>query len=283
MEVLRAKTAGFCMGVGLALRKLDNLLADAAETRSIYTFGPLIHNPQVIEEYAAKGVHPCEDCEVIEPGALVLIRAHGVPVSVYERLRERGVGVADATCPKVKKAQELISGQAAHGRTLLLYGEENHPEVRGLLSRAPKEAVVFESLDELRGLTLQKDRPYFLAAQTTQDEAEFERIKRHVFETLGTEIPVLPTICHATTERQQEAIAIARTVDYMVVVGGHNSGNTRRLVKVAEAQNTPCVQIETAADLDRAMFGQSARIGLTAGASTPKRIIDEVESFLASV
>lgn len=283
MDVLRAKTAGFCMGVDLALRKLDQLLAENDSGASIYTFGPLIHNPQVLEEYAAKGVRLSEEPETIAQGSTVLIRAHGIPRQMDDRLAALGVHVADATCPKVKKAQKLIAKQADQGKILLLYGEEAHPEVRGLLSHASHGAIVFDSLEELKSNSLYPTDSYFLAAQTTQDEIEFERIRDFLFNTLGQEIPVLYTICDATQQRQEEAISIAKQVDFMVVVGGRNSGNTRRLVKVVEAQGVPCAHVETESELPLEKMRGKNRVGLTAGASTPKKIIDTVESILRTL
>jgi len=268
------------MGVDLALRKLDQLLKEQPETAPIYTFGPIIHNPQVLERYAKLGVRRCEDPESIESGALVLIRAHGVPREVDKRLGARGVRVADATCPKVKKAQTLIAQQADQGAMLLLYGEESHPEVRGLLSHASHGAFVFDSLDELRKFPLDPKGSYFLAAQTTQDEEEFERIRNHIVAALGRDIVVLHTICRATKRRQEEVIAIARRVDFMVVVGGRDSGNTRRLAKVAQAQGIDCAHVETASELPLEKIRGKRTIGLTAGASTPNDLIDAVESAL---
>ncbi|WP_243309864.1 4-hydroxy-3-methylbut-2-enyl diphosphate reductase [Fundidesulfovibrio agrisoli] len=280
MEVIRAKSAGFCMGVGLALRKLDELLADQSLSAPICTFGPLIHNPQVLKEYEELGVACSENPEEIEAGSIVLIRAHGVPRLVYERLAASGLKVADATCPKVMKAQRLIAKEAAKGGILLLYGEEDHPEVRGLLSHAANGAIVFGSLEELPEDTLDPRESYFLAAQTTQDDAGFERIRERLFHLLGREIPVLRTICDATQKRQEEVIALAGTVDMIVVVGGRNSGNTRRLAKVAQDRGVPCVHVETADELPLEKMRGLARIGLTAGASTPKKIIDAVETAL---
>ena len=271
------------MGVDLALRKLDQLLKEQDAKTPIYTFGPLIHNPQVLAHYAAMGVRRTEDPESIDPGAIVLIRAHGIPLMVDERLAALGLTVADATCPKVKKAQKLIAKEADKGGILLLYGEEAHPEVRGLLSHASHGAIVFDSLEEIKGHSLDPADSYFLAAQTTQDETEFERIRDYLFTTLGKEITVLYTVCDATQRRQEEAIAIAKKVDLMVVAGGRDSGNTRRLVKVAEAQGVPCVHVETVEELPLELMRGKASIGLTAGASTPKSIIDAVESVIRSL
>ena len=283
MNVLRARSAGFCMGVDLALRKLDQLLDERPSEAPIYTFGPIIHNPQVLERYAELGVRRSEDPESIEPGATVLIRAHGVPRQTDARLASRGVCVADATCPKVKKAQKLIAKKADQGSMLLLYGERTHPEVRGLLSHASHGAFVFDSLADLQKFPLTPTDSYFLAAQTTQDEAEFERIREYLCRALGRDVPVLHTICHATRQRQEEAIAIAKKVDFMVVVGGKDSGNTRRLAKVAEAQGVTCAHVETAAELPLDKIRGKRIVGLTAGASTPNDIIDAVETILTAL
>ena len=283
MNILRAKTAGFCMGVDLALKKLASLLTQP-ETRDrkspIITFGPIIHNPQVLEEYAAKGVSTINEVEDIPFGATVVIRAHGIPEPVRQSLLARGAALVDATCPKVRKAQTLIAAQAGKGQVLLLFGEEDHPEVKGLLSYATAGAHVFGCLDELVQLDAPLGPTYFLAAQTTQDEQEFIRIKDYLGDRFGHGMTVLSTICNATASRQQEAMDLAALVDFLVVVGGRDSGNTRRLAQVARAAGTPCVHIETADELSRELLAGKRTIGLTAGASTPKKIIDRVQKVL---
>lgn len=279
-EVVRARTAGFCMGVILALEKLDALVAQSEGRRAIFTLGAIIHNPQVLEEYASKGVLTAESPEDIPGGATVVIRAHGVPKEVEIRLRERGVTIVDATCPKVKKAQLLIEKQTREGRTLLLYGEESHPEVKGLLSYAGSGAYLFETKAKLNEFFLKPGRPYCLAAQTTQDRGIFDAIAADLSARREYDVTVLQTICDTTKRRQEEAVRIARTVDLMVVVGGFNSGNTRRLAQVVKAQGTPCLHVETARDLSLEKLRGFSRIGLTAGASTPKKIIDEIHHIL---
>ncbi|MDY7001130.1 MAG: 4-hydroxy-3-methylbut-2-enyl diphosphate reductase [Thermodesulfobacteriota bacterium] len=286
MKVVLAKTAGFCMGVGLALKKLDSLVrekvrGDKPGQGQILTLGPIIHNPQVLEEYEALGVLRIDAPEQAPPGSTVVIRAHGIPRDKEEELRQRGVGVVDATCPKVKKAQLLIAEQAGNGRVLLLYGEENHPEVRGLLSYADNGSEVFDSLEGLASV-LRPGGKYFLAAQTTQDKALFQDIKEYLSRHADPETPILETICDATRVRQREAVAIARQVDKMVVAGGFISGNTRRLVKVVEDQGVLCVHVETADQLRPEDFSGCKIIGLTAGASTPDKIIEKVYSTLES-
>ncbi len=277
MKVIRARTAGFCMGVSLALSRLDRVVAEAAGP--IRTMGPIIHNPQVLEEYRSKGVRRIDSPEEAA-GSQVVIRAHGIPLGMEEALRRSGATIVDATCPKVKKAQVLIAGQTAQGRRLLLFGEADHPEVSGLLSYARGDALVFQSLDQLRQLDLESDGPWFLAAQTTQDREAFDAIVDHLLDRLGVDMPVLNTICEATRERQEEAIAIARTVPAIVVVGGFESGNTRRLAEVVRAQGIACQHVETSDQLDLVKLRGLSVVGLTAGASSPKRIIDEVQEML---
>lgn len=280
MDVIRGKKAGFCMGVILALRKLDALLDDRKAGDTIHTLGPIIHNPQVLDGYARRAVVVAKSPDEIPPGGAVVIRAHGIPKQTEEKLRARGVTIVDATCPKVKKAQLLIQEQTGAGRKLLLYGEERHPEVRGLLSYAAGEAFLFESKKQLDRIHLDRADSYCLAAQTTQDLEIFETIVADLTGRRKLDVVVLRTICEATSERQAEAVRIAREVGFMVVVGGRDSGNTRRLAQVVAAQNTPCLHVETVAELPLEELLRYEKIGLTAGASTPKELIDEVHRIL---
>jgi 4-hydroxy-3-methylbut-2-en-1-yl diphosphate reductase len=280
MHVILADTAGFCMGVSLALKRLDKLIDQNDGQRPIVTLGPIIHNPQVLAAYAERGVTQIDDPADAPAGGTVIIRAHGVPRPVEDALHDRGAVIVDATCPKVKKAQLLIEEQSALGKRLLLLGEENHPEVRGLLSYAGDDALVFDSLEELEQ-GFDPGRESFLAAQTTQDRKLFDGMRRWL-EGRAPGSTVLETICDATRIRQQEAIHVAREANAMVVAGGFNSGNTRRLVKVIRDQGTPCVHVETADELDPADFVDAEIIGLTAGASTPDTIINEIYNKLRS-
>ena len=281
-RVVRAKTAGFCMGVILALRKLDALVEGGAAGRRICTLGPIIHNPQVLAEYAAKGVVTADSPADIPPGATVVIRAHGVPKNILETLKESGVEIVDATCPKVKKAQLLIATEAREGRVLLLFGEETHAEVKGLLSYAEAGAFVFDSRAKLDAFPLEKGTRYCLAAQTTQDRDSFDAIAGKLESSPTYDVKVLHTICDATRERQDETVRIAGDVDFMIVVGGFDSGNTRRLVQVATGRHKHCLHVESARDLPLDELSRVPKIGLTAGASTPKSLIDEIHRLLES-
>ena len=279
MDIIRAKTAGFCMGVSLALRKLDQALAENAHGR-VVTLGPIIHNPQVIADYARRGVVEARGLEDLRPGDRVLIRAHGIPRQMEEELARSGAEVVDATCPKVKKAQEKIAEMCAAGRTLILFGEAEHPEVRGLLSYSSPGALLFSSLSELGALPLDPDAEYFLAAQTTQDQDLFQQAAESLKARLSRPLLVLNTICDATRKRLNEAGAIAEQVEAMVVVGGLSSGNTRRLAAVAEERGIRAYHVETPDRLPLAQLRGLRRVGLIAGASTPKAIIDATQKLL---
>lgn len=288
MKVIRAKTAGFCMGVALALQMLDKALDEHSPVdnqgkgASIFTLGPIIHNPQVLEAYAQRGVQRVNSPEEAKSGHCVLIRAHGVPRLDEEHLRAHGAEVVDATCPKVKKAQLTIAKATSHGATLLLFGEADHPEVRGLVSYAAHGAHIFDSMEELRALPLSPKSSYVLASQTTQDRRIFDDIELYLKEHIQ-KLPVLYTICDATRHRQDEAMDIASRVDCMVVVGGRNSGNTRRLADVAAARGVPTWHVESEDELDKKNFLPNTVAGLTAGASTPKSLIDAVQRFLERI
>lgn len=278
VEVIRAETAGFCMGVDLALNKLDSLI-EKNESGSIYILGPIIHNPQVLEDYEKQGVITADSPKQVPEGAYVVIRAHGVPKNVEEELRKRGVNVIDATCPKVKKAQLLIRKATEDDRVLLLYGEDSHPEVKGLLSYAPSGTHLFDSIEELEAIELDPDKKYCLAAQTTQDRSVYE-VSIKYLESQKLDYVVLNTICDATRQRQEEAISLSGEVEHMIVVGGRISGNTRRLVQVVETAGTSCTHVEVADELPLEELRKIKKIGLTAGASTPKRLVDGIQQIL---
>ena len=281
MKVLRASTAGFCMGVSLALKRLDRALAEHREP--IATLGPIIHNPQVLAEYENKGVRQIQGAGEVRRGECVVIRAHGIPKAVEALLLESGARLVDATCPRVKAAQLAIARATRKGQCLLLFGEADHPEVQGLLSYAHAERYVFASIDECEALPLDLAEVYVLAAQTTQDIRQFTAVRTCLEQRLACSVPVLHTICDATEKRQNEALEIAARVDCMVVVGGRESGNTRRLAELAAGAGVPAFHVESEKELEVVVFREKSLVGLTAGASTPKSLIDAVEFFLETL
>ena len=285
MNVHRAKTAGFCMGVSLALQKLNSALerkgTDCAPAR-ICTLGPIIHNPQVLAEYESRGVVCVKEASQLHPGDVAVIRAHGITREVEEQVKKSGAKIVDATCPKVKKAQLSIGRATAQGATLLLFGEADHPEVRGLVSYACGPAHVFGSAAEQASLHLAESGPYVLASQTTQDRQIFQEIVAELRQRISN-LVVLSTICDATRERQEEARNIASCVDVMVIIGGRQSGNTRRLADVAALNGIDTFLVERVEELAAENFLQKNRAGLTAGASTPKSLIDAAHLWLQSI
>lgn len=283
MEFIRAKSAGFCMGVSLALKKLDGVLAKEDVSGKIYILGSIIHNPQVVAEYAQKGVITANHPENIPSGSTVVIRAHGITKQVQFSLSQRGINVIDATCPKVKDACLLIEKNTKDGRVLLLFGEQSHPEVKCLLSYTDGKTVVFDTLEECQKCDLDPQLKYCLAAQTTQDRHIFDSISSELSKRKGLDLLVLNTICNATMMRQAEATKIADKSDFVIVAGGYNSSNTKRLAQVIESSGIGALHIETAAELPLDKLRQFNKIGLTAGASTPKKIVDEIQSTLESL
>jgi 4-hydroxy-3-methylbut-2-enyl diphosphate reductase len=279
MELIIAETAGFCMGVDLALNKLDSAVANPPQGGTIHTLGPIIHNPQVLERYQRHGVAQTDGQSPLNASDVVVIRAHGIPRQTQEKLERQGVTLIDATCPKVKKAQILIQRQADQDKHLLLFGERDHPEVQGLISYAPRHTV-FESLEELQGHRLGRETTYFLAAQTTQDREAFNAIRNYLKASVDENMTILDTICTATKDRQDEVRNLSRQVQAMVVVGGKNSGNTRRLAQIAKEAGIYATHVETADELPLQELAEFERIGLTAGASTPGWIIAEVAGAL---
>lgn len=277
MEVLRSTTAGFCMGVALALRRLDELVAGGGR---VVTYGPVIHNPQVLAEYAAKGVECINSPEEAASDMRILIRAHGIPKDAESALRSICAQCADATCPRVKAARVLIEKATEGGAMLFLYGESEHPEVRGLVSYAQGSYYVSADIDALLERIAAHPGKIVLAAQTTQDSAQFAVLKSTALGMRGGELTVLDTICDATGRRQEDALRIARETDCMVVVGGRTSGNTRRLCEMVASLGVPVIQVETAAELSPEFFRGKKRVGLTAGASAPKRLVDDAEQWL---
>ncbi len=283
MKCVRASSAGFCMGVSLALRKLDEVIDKLESPGQIYIFGSIIHNPQVVAEYAAKGVITASSSEEIPAGATVVVRAHGITKQVRSDLVARGVKVVDATCPKVREACVRIERSTSEGKTLLLFGEESHPEVKCLLSYASGPTFLFDTFDKLREYQLDSGLSYCLAAQTTQDRDTFDAISHYLAENSSADVTVLYTICDATKKRQGEAVKLAEEVEFFIVAGGYNSSNTKRLAEVIAAHGTPAIHVETADELPLEQLRQYKKIGLTAGASTPKKIVDDIQAVLESL
>ena len=271
MEIYVAKSAGFCFGVKRAINMAEKCSAEFPS--AICTLGPIIHNPQVVKKLEESRIYAKKGLGEITEGVTVIISSHGIKLEEHGALRGKGVNIVDATCPFVKKAQELVCGLAKDGYAVILVGEKEHPEVKGLVSYGPEDILVVESPEGIKGMPRRKK--IGIVAQTT---LPMEKLEAVVNFCLGkaSEIKVFNTICNATSIRQEESAELAQKVDRMIVVGGRNSANTRRLAEICRAIQPRTYHVEEAEEIDEAWFEGAASIGITSGASTPDWIIKDV-------
>ena len=275
MEIRVVKTAGFCFGVKRAIDTAFKI----AETRheGVFTYGPLIHNPQVIEQLREKGIVSTDDVAGDRIKALI-IRTHGVPLDIMERVSKGGYELVDATCPFVKKAQYYAKLLKEQGYQVVILGDREHPEVKGLMSYAGEDALVVEDANTL---PLVKSK-VGIVVQTTQPIEALRRLVGRVIES-SKEMKVYNTICNSTARRLKETEEMARNADVMVVVGGKNSANTTQLAHLCASIPIRTYHIETAEEIDRQWFEHVGRVGITAGASTPDWIIEEVKERIKDI
>ena len=270
MEIKVAQHCGFCYGVKRAVE-----LAQGAAREHVQggTLGPLIHNPQLINELAAQGIACREGLDEFSPGETVIIRSHGVGPEVYAEAEQKGLKILDATCPNVRLAQKKAAQAAADGYYPVIVGEKNHPEVKSILKWAGKSAICIECIKDISSVP-QKER-YGVIIQTTFELQKFEDILRELQKERPGEYRVERTICLATSQRQGAAVKLAKESDAVVVIGGRNSANTRHLFELVQANCRKAYHIETADELNADMLRDCHKIGITAGASTPDRLIKE--------
>jgi 4-hydroxy-3-methylbut-2-enyl diphosphate reductase len=271
MRIIRAENAGFCFGVKRAMKLAFEAAANNAKT--IYSLGPLIHNPQQVELLARNGVHVVSGLDMLNPGDTLIIRSHGTSPEVLEKAKAKDLVIVDATCPFVVKAQRLAQRLATEGYQVVIVGEGDHPEVIGIMSFAGDEARVVEKASDVRSLPVK--RRVGVVAQTTQSFDNFSDVVCAILKK-SDELKVFNTICHATTHRQEAALNIAKEADLMIVIGGHNSANTSRLASLCEQSGVPTRHIETASELEALWLKNKATVGVTAGASTPDWIVEDV-------
>lgn len=277
-EIKLAKTAGFCWGVKKAI---DITLESArGKGEKVYTYGPLIHNPQLIKLLESKNIHVETDLDKLRPGSEVIIRTHGITPQKREDLKRHGLVISDATCPLVAKVQGMIRKFSRKGYSVVIVGDDHHAEVAGLKGFAETPVYVVASLEEAKKLP--EMEKVFVAAQTTCDIQNYQAIAKYCRERFK-ELEIGDTICEATDERQSEVIRLSKEVEAMVIVGGKNSANTARLAGIAKEQGLDTYLIETDEELDLAVMAKYQSIGVTAGASTPKWIIDAVVAKLSSI
>ena len=272
-EVILAKSAGFCFGVK---RAVDTVYEQTGK-KNVYTFGPIIHNEEVVKDLEKKGVfviNTMEELDDITEGT-VIIRSHGVSSAVYEALQKKGVEIVDATCPFVLKIHNIVKQESANGKQIVIIGNEKHPEVEGIMGWSKTQVHVVDTAEKVQNLQLDPQREVCIVSQTTFNYNKFKELVEIISEK-GYNIIIRNTICNATEERQTEAREIAKRVDAMIVVGGSSSSNTRKLYEICKNECKDTYYIQTLNDLDMTSLGKADCIGITAGASTPNNIIQEV-------
>ena len=273
-QIILAESAGFCFGVKIAV----DMAKEAGEKYGgAWTDGPIIHNKQVVDFLESLNVRQLPQNKKLEKGETVLIRSHGVPPKEERRLKEAGVNIIDATCPFVKKVHEKVRQLVEEGYFVVIIGEHGHPEVIGILGHleeAGGEGIVVSNMEELIK-NLPTKRRIGIVAQTTQNEDFFKEAVGYIAENTE-EVKIFNTICDATSIRQEEVKKLAPTVDVMIIIGGKHSGNTNRLAQISRALNPNTYHIEKADELDKKWFENADKIGVSAGASTPDWIINEV-------
>jgi small subunit ribosomal protein S1 len=276
MKVIVAEHAGFCFGVQ---RALQMVMKASDEHTPLYTLGPLIHNPQVVEKLQCAGIEVVHDVNEVKEGWIVM-PSHGVPKEVKKAAEQAGLRIVDVTCPFVAKVQKRAAELAAMGFQVVVVGDPGHSEVKGILSAAGDNAVTISSAEEVDN----RDWPerVGVVAQTTQVGEFLNRVVNRIKEK-GCEVESFDTICYATRDRQKAVLELAPKVEALVVVGGRNSANTTRLREICEATGLPTCHVETADEIDAGWFEGKSVVGLTAGASTPDWIIDEVRQRLEAL
>ena len=285
MEVKVAKTAGFCFGVQRAVDKVYELI-DSCPDR-LFTLGPIIHNEEVVNDLEKKGVRVAseEELKTLPEGSTVVIRSHGVGKKVYDQLEECGLSYVDVTCPFVLKIHRIVEKESKAGSHIVIIGDPDHPEVVGICGWCIGPYTVIRTKQDALDFVPPEGKNVCIVSQTTFNYNKFKDLveilrKKRCDNTVLNILNILNTICNATEERQREAKSIAGEVDTMLVVGGRHSSNTQKLFEICKKECENTYYIQTPVDLDSDMFQCSSYVGITAGASTPKKIIEEVQEHV---
>ena len=288
MEVTVAKTAGFCFGVKRAVEKVYEQIGKTE--KPIYTYGPIIHNEGVVADLEARGVHVITEADLDSPddtlqNGTVVIRSHGVGKAIYDKLKEKNISYVDVTCPFVLKIHRIVEKESLAGNHIIIIGDKDHPEVQGICGWCQGPYTVIRNKEEAEAFVPPKGKKISIVSQTTFNYNKFKDLveilckKRYDNNVLNI-LNILNTICNATEERQREAKNIAGEVDTMLVVGGRHSSNTQKLFEICKKECGNTYYIQTPVDLDSEMFQCSSYVGITAGASTPNKIIEEVQEHV---
>ena len=281
MEVILAKSAGFCFGVKRAVDMVYEKL-EHNEGKPIYTYGPIIHNEEVVADLERKGVRVVEKLEELEqlPGGIVINRSHGVSKEIYDRMLASGHEVVDATCPFVKRIHRIVEQESRAGKHIVIIGNPGHPEVEGIRGWSVSPVTILENPEEAQEVSLPENQETCIVSQTTFNYNKFQELVE-IVKKRGYNGSVVNTICNATEERQTEAKEIAAKVDVMIVIGGRHSSNSRKLYEICREECPETHFIQTLDDLKLEPPKKAVRLfGITAGASTPNNIIEEVQNYV---
>ena len=276
MEIRVAKTAGFCFGVNRAVELTYGLLN---EGHKVATLGPLIHNPQAVDDMKRRGALVADTVEDIPTGYEVIIRSHGVPRTIYDTLEQRGLVYHDATCPFVKKIHRIVEQKSTEGYHVIVVGDPKHPEVEGIVGWCQGPVTVLETPEQAENFVKTEGEKLCIVSQTTYNYNKFQYIVE-IFEKKGYNDSVVNTICNATEERQRSAKAIAAEADVMIVIGGKHSSNSRKLYEICQRECVHTYFIQTLDDLHLDLPKAVRLVGITAGASTPNKLIEEVQNYV---
>ena len=283
MEVILAEHAGFCFGVTRAVDVVYDQIKKNTD-KKIYTYGPIIHNETVVNDLEKQGVSVIEGEDELKKltEGIVIIRSHGIRKEIYEIMKERGIEYIDATCPFVKRIHNIVEKESAEGKTIVVVGSAKHPEVDGIVSYATGPVFVVESPEEALKLDISEGTDICIVSQTTFNTNKFQETVDK-FSNSRYNVNVVNTICSATEERQAEAERIAGQVDAMIVIGGAHSSNSRKLYEICSKKCANTYFIQTLDDLSLDFPESVKLVGITAGASTPKNIIEEVQKYVRTI
>ena len=284
MEVRLAECAGFCFGVK---RAVDTVYEQLKTGKTIYTYGPIVHNEEVVKELEEKGVRVLENIEALQNLAMdgsnsraaVIIRAHGVPKIIYDILEEKKLECIDATCPFVKRIHRIVDKESSEGKRIIIVGNPGHPEVEGIKGWCKGTVTVIETPEEALAYEPKEGEEICIVSQTTYNYNKFQYIVE-IFRKKGYNDSVVNTICNATEERQQSAGKLAAEADVMIVIGGKHSSNTAKLYEICSGKCANTYFIQTLDDLHLELPKAVRLVGITAGASTPNKLIEEVQNYV---
>ena len=283
MEIKLAESAGFCFGVK---RAVDTVYEQLKTGKTIYTYGPIVHNEEVVWELSEKGVQVLENEEALKSlevpegkKAAMIIRAHGVPEKIYHLMEEKGLECIDATCPFVKRIHKIAEQESLAGKHIVIVGNPVHPEVEGIVGWCRGEATVIQTPEEAAAFVPPEGKEVCVVSQTTFNYNKFHYIVE-IFQKKGYNVSVVNTICNATEERQRAARALAAEADVMIVIGGKHSSNTRKLYEICLEECANTYFIQTLDDLHLELPKAVRLVGITAGASTPNKLIEEVQNYV---